>query len=238
MDPNSAVIEETTIVVAAKNLAQGTVIDRDAVETRQMPLKDVPQGSVGDPTEAFDKILVAPIKKGEPLLRAIFARNLGEAVPKGKMLVDVSIEGSAASLYVPCKVNVMWTSSPMPGEEAESEMLFSGVSVWGIGDRTIVSPDGAVVARRSSGRNQTVLLLVDLEQAQEIKAAMNSGGIWLALCNPSDIWLVPETNEPEAPQPDPEPVEEWEVLQINGGEEERLIWVKEGDFWRLREKPK
>jgi Flp pilus assembly protein CpaB len=236
------VVEEITIVVAARDLEQGTLLEDDAIEVRPVALSDVQPGSVRQREDAFQKVIARPLNKGEALLDGMFARNLSEAVPNGKMLVDVIVDGSTASLDVPCKVNVMWTSTPEPGNEAESKMLFNGISVWGIGDRTIVSPQGPKDrAVRPSSYNETVLLLVDLKQAQRIKVALTSGSIWLPLCNPSDTWTELESPAPppaeEKAQIEPEPLESREVLQKNGEEEERFIWVKEGSVWRLRERP-
>ncbi len=187
------VSEETTIVVAAQDLPKSTILDRDMVETKKVLLKDVPQGSVGDSEQAVGKVLAKPIKKGEAFLQTMFAQKLSEALPSGKMLLPVSVHGSTASLELGCTVNVIWTPDPRRGQEAESAMLMSGISVWGIGDRTIVSPDGET--GRSSRNDNTVLLLLDEDQTQVITAATQSGFITLPMCNPDDIWAGQDASE-------------------------------------------
>jgi len=225
--PEAAVIEETTIVVAAQDLPRGTFLSRRMVETRQIQLKDMPEGSVGDPEQAVRRVLAKPIKKGDLLLTTMFAQNFGEGLPEGMVSVEVSVDGSCASLYLACKINVIWTPSARSGQDAKSTRMFTGVSVWGIGDRTIVSPDGADgQAGRSSRRDKTVMLLLDMDQAERIIAATQRGTISLVLCHPEATWTVPEPSM--APESSPTPAEEWEVWVG----EKRIRYRKEGGVWR------
>ncbi len=94
---------------------------------------------------------------------------------------------------------------------------------------------------RSSSRDKTVMLLLDMDQTQRITVATQSGFISLPLCNPEDTWAAVDVSEPEpapeGPQTDSEPSEEWEVWTINGEESERSTFVKEGEVWRPRESP-
>ncbi len=202
------VSEEATIVVAAQDLLKGTILDRDMIETKQVLLTDVPDGSIRDPEQATERLLAKPIKKGEPLLTAMFAQELFEALPKGRVLMGVPVARSSASLSLGCKVNVMWTSNPRSGDEAESKALMGGISVWGIGDRTIVAPNGAERQAGSSGRDSKVTLLLDLNQARQIGVAMQSGTIWLTPRSQEDTWTapvtVPATPEPSTPPKKPD----------------------------------
>ena len=235
----SAENEETTIVVAAKDIAQGTVIERDALETRQIPIKDMPNRGVRDSEDAFLRVLAKPIKKGEYLLETMLAENMTEAVPSGKMVLDVPIRAPSASLHLNCKVNVFCSSSARSGKPVDSPPLLTGVSVWGIGGWTVLSPDNKdTPGLRSSGRDQTVMLLLDMGQARKLTTAMLTGSVTLALCNRNDTWTLPEAAQPVPPseKPQREPNEEWEVLEINGENNRSVIWVKEDGVWRLRKK--
>jgi Flp pilus assembly protein CpaB len=211
----------TTIVVAAQDLPKGTILSRRMVETQQIQPRDMPEGSVGDLQQAVRRVLAKPIKKGEPLLTVMFAQELIEALPKGKVLMGVPVDRSSASLSLGCKVNVMWTSKPKSGNKAESKALMGGISVWGIGDRTIVAPDGAERQAGSSGRDPKVTLLLDLNQAQQIGVAMQSGTIWLTPRSQEDTWTapvtVPATPEPSTPQePSPKKPDRYQVHYWSG----------------------
>lgn len=55
------------VVVAARDLAPGTVVAASEVMLRELPPQDVPDGAARSPAAVLGRTLAAPVRRGEPL---------------------------------------------------------------------------------------------------------------------------------------------------------------------------
>ena len=55
------------VVVAARDLAPGTVVDSSGVTVRELPPQVVPDGAARSPAVVVGRTLAAPVRRGEPL---------------------------------------------------------------------------------------------------------------------------------------------------------------------------
>lgn len=229
----------TTIVVAARALAAGTIIDGDAVATRQAKIQDAPEGSVRDPVQAVGKVISTAMVKGQAFLTTNFASegsglHLAAALPKGMRAVAISLTSSAALrglLYPGCLVDVLWTPNARRNERQVSELLLERVSVLGIENQTIVSSRDPSDAKPRSSRSQMVTLMLNLGQAKRLQAAVGQGSISLVLRHPLDNADAVAIEVPDE-QPD---ADTFITEVINGKRRAGVTYIRGKDGWRRQQ---
>ncbi len=231
----------TSIVVAARELAVGTIIDVDAVATQQLKVQDVPEGSLRDPVQAVGKVISTAMVKGQAVLATNFAiegsgLHLAAALPKGMRAVAISLTSASALhglLYPGCIVDVLWTPSARRNERPVSELLLERVNVLGIEDQTIVSSRDQKDAKHRSGRSRMVTLMLSIGQAKQLHAAAGQGSISLVLRHPLDsaeavaIGVLDDEPEPDAHTFDTE--------VINGTSRVGVTYVDGRNGWRRQQ---
>ncbi len=237
---------ETTIVVAARNLPPGTIIEGDTLATKQITLADAPEGFIADPVLAVGKVLNVAMVEGQAFLASGFASegsglHLAAALPPGMRAVGVSLGGSSGLrglLYSGCNVDVLATTKGGRGSEPKTRVLLERVRVLGIENQTIVSPENTRgSSSRSSRRSEMVLLMLDVFQARSLQSAVQSGTISLVLRHPLDEAVAPLEKQPEdepvaQQQPD---AEEYITEEINGGARETVIYIRRDGTWQRKE---
>lgn len=238
--PEDQVVRMTSIVVAARELAAGTIIDGDAVATQELKVQDAPEGSVRDPVQAVGKVITTAMVKGQAFLRANFASEgsglrLAAALPKGMRAVAVSLNASSALrglLYPGCLVDVLWTAKSRRNERAETKVLLERVNILGIEDQTIVSSREEHAAPSKYGGSQMVTLMLNVEQAKTLQAAIGQGSISLALRHPLDNTeaVVIEALD-EQPEPGPD-ADTFITEVINGKSRVGVTYIKGEKGWR------
>ncbi len=234
--PEDQVVRMTTIVVAARELAAGTIIDGDAVATQELKVQDAPEGSVRDPVQVVGKVISTTMVKGQAFLTTNFAsegsgRRLAAALPKGMRAVAVSLNSSSALrglLYPGCLVDVLWTAKSRRNERQETKVLLERVNILGIEDQTIVSSRDENAPPAKYGRSQMVTLMLNVSQARELQAAIGQGSISLALRHPLDnteavVMEVPDEQVESDQEPD---AETFRIEVINGRNRAQVIYVK------------
>lgn len=232
----------TSIVVAASELAAGTIIDGDAVATQQLKVRDAPEGSMRDPVQAVGKVISTAMVKGQVFLTTNFASegsglHLAAALPAGMRAVAISLTSAAALrglLYPGCIVDVLWTPSARRNERLVSKLLLERVNVLGIEDRTIVSSRDHEDAKPRSGRSRMVTLMLNIGQAKQLHAAMGQGSISLVLRHPLDNTVVAVIEVPdEQAKPDPEPdADIFTTEVINGKSRMGVTYINGQNGWR------
>lgn len=241
--PEDQEVRMTTIVVAARELAAGTIIDGDAVATRELKITDMPEGSVRDPVHAVGKVITTAMVKGQAFLNANFASEgsglrLAAALPQGMRAVAISLPSSSALrglLYPGCLVDVLWTPNTRRNEKKITNMLLERVNVLGIEDQTIVSSRDQGDVKRRSGRSQMVTLMLNISQAKQLQAAVGQGAISLALRHPLDNTTTVAIEEPEE-ELEPEPDEDtFSTVVINGKSSVLVPYVKGQEGWRRKQ---
>ncbi len=241
------VARETTIVVAARDLPPGLLIENDAVVVEQILISGAPENFIADPVLAVGKVINAAMVKGQPILKDSFAEGSGlrlaASLPSGMRAVGVELGGSSGLrglLYAGCNVDVLATFKAERGKLPVTRTLLERVRVLGIEDQTIVSSEKSRGnANRSYRRNEMVVLMLDARQAKLLQSAAASGTISLAMRHPLDeaaeiIEEQPEEKPVVQQQPEPQ-AEEYVTEEINGGVRETVTYTKRGDTWQRKE---
>lgn len=238
---------ETTIVLAARDLPQGLLLESDALVVEQISISGAPENFIADPVLAVGKVLKTAMVKSQPVLTSSFAEGSGlrlaAALPPGMRAVGVSLGGSSGLqglLYAGCNVDVLATSKGGRGSAPKTRLLLERVRVLGIADQTIVSSEKSRGnSNRSYRRNEMVVLMLDAQQARILQSAAASGTLSLAMRHPLDESAATIEEQPEEKpvvQQQPEPqAEEYITEEINGGARETVIYIKRGDTWQRKE---
>ncbi len=237
---------ETTIVVAARDLPQGLLLESDALAVEEILISGAPEHFIADPVLAVGKVLNTAMVKGQPVLRNSFAEGSGlrlaAALPPGMRAVGVDLGGSSGLrglLYAGCNVDVLATSKGARGKIPVTRILLERVRVLGIADQTIVSSEkNKANSGRSYRRNEMVVLMLDSQQARVLQSAAASGAISLAMRHPLDESAATIEEQPEEKpvvqrQSEPQ-AEEYVTEEINGGVRETVTYIKQGDTWQRK----
>lgn len=67
LTPGRGPSTDNTVVVAARDLTPGTVLEASEVALRALPAQLVPDGTARTPTAVLGRTLAAPVRRGEPL---------------------------------------------------------------------------------------------------------------------------------------------------------------------------
>jgi pilus assembly protein CpaB len=67
LTPGRGPSTDDTVVVAARDLSPGTVLEASEVTLRALPAQAVPDGSARIPSAVLGRTLAAPVRRGEPL---------------------------------------------------------------------------------------------------------------------------------------------------------------------------
>ena len=80
------------VVVAARDLVPGTVLEASEVTMRGLPTSVVPDGAARTPTTVLGRTLAAPVRRGEPLTDVrLTGPDLARSVPAGPDTVSVPL---------------------------------------------------------------------------------------------------------------------------------------------------
>jgi len=179
-----------SIVVAARDLPAGSIIQREDVETVAWPGSAVPEGFSRQAGEVVGRGVIMEVKKNEPLLQSKLADKdagggLPITIPEGMRAVSVEVDkviGVAGFVLPGTRVDVLATV--MPGNNRTLTTT-----------RIILQNIRALAADQkyqedTEGKPQyvtVVTLLVTPQQAEAVTLASTEGKIQLALRNTLDL---------------------------------------------------
>ncbi len=178
-------------VVAAKDLAVGTMIGAADLKLIDYPAGDLPTGALADPTKAVGRGVVVAMKANEPLLESKLAEEKAGAglpamIPRNMRAVSVQVNEviSVAGFVIPgTRVDVLVTGSPdsrNPNNGAMTTTVLENVEVLAAGQQIQPNEEG------KPEKVPVITLLVSPEDAQRLTLASAEGKIQLALRNPLD----------------------------------------------------
>jgi Flp pilus assembly protein CpaB len=121
------------IVVAARDLAPGTIVGLSAVTLRELPQQVVPDGAAQSPAVVVGRMLAAPVRRGEPLTDVrLTGPELTRAVSPDPGTVSVPVRladpGVATVLQPGVTVDVVTISEP----QGEPVVLARGARVLAV----------------------------------------------------------------------------------------------------------
>jgi len=177
------------VVVAARDMQIGTLLQKKDLKVVNYPEKDVPKGALFALQAAENRVVMIPMNTNEPMLQGKLSdtttvEGVASTIEKGyrAMSVQVSDVNGVAGLIQPgSHVDVLFTR-PGSMAEATTSIILQNVRVISTG-RSIQA--GQAVDPRAP-KSPTVTLVLKPEEAQKLELAKNQGRIGLSLRNPLD----------------------------------------------------
>lgn len=178
-----------SVMVAARDLPAGHLLQPQDVRPIEWPAGATPQGFTLDPAEVVGRGLIEPVRANEALLASKIASpeagsGLGIAVPSGFRAVAVRVTevvGVAGWIHAGQRVDVTVTlDQAVQLEEPVTQIVLQDVTVLRIGHHTETND-------RNEAVNVTVVTLaVTPEEVEILTLSDTKGEIRLALRNPLD----------------------------------------------------
>ena len=188
------------VVVAAKDLPEGTALEASQMKMVLVPEKFVQPYAVRSPGEILHRVAVAPIAEGEQILSnklrsaeaaaAPKESTLSGIMPKGKRAVTIavdSITGVGGFVRPGDTVDILWTTQVPGASKQESELvtltLFQEVPVYAVG-REVVGRAGSKSQKSTSSEESpqyTVTLALTPQETSFLLFARDAGRIQLSL---------------------------------------------------------
>ncbi len=195
--PPEPVDPDVPVLTAAGDLEARHVLEAGDIAVATMPASVAPEGALAEPVQAIGKVLLVPVKRGQGLVARCFAEegsgvHLASTLLEGKRAVNIQLSdpmGMEALLDPGCIVDVLATMKAHDEVDDRdmpiSVTLLEGIRVLAVGPRTIFSTEQG---DDPSGRSErpTVTLLVEPEEAEMLKLAMEEGSVSLSMRNPMD----------------------------------------------------
>jgi pilus assembly protein CpaB len=175
----------TTLVVAAKTLAPGTVLAATDVKTIPWPSQPLPKGAYGDPKDVVGNTVFDTMAEDEPVLATRLASPQsggGSGVPAGMRAVSVHVTDSSGVLGLlrngqKVDVQVVVGRGNIPSD-TEVRTALENLTVLSV----IPQPE-----QGSQGQNLPVVTLLATPGDADVLAIADSGArVRLSLRNPLD----------------------------------------------------
>jgi Flp pilus assembly protein CpaB len=172
---------ERDVLVAARALSVGDVVDRADLAVRRVHRSQTAPGVLTRPADATGHVVVVPVLRGGFVAAGnLVARHRGgldEVVPAGMRALRVVVTDSLQPTRG-ATVDVLATADPhgTAGDDAPARLAAAGVLVLGTDARDTTG------GGRSGASGVT--LLVDPDQAADLAAAQAQGVLTLALVPP------------------------------------------------------
>lgn len=179
---------EKNIVLAAKALPMGVVIDRESVKLGKVPEALFPAGGFSRVEDVLDRPVVSAIQPEEPVVEARLALRgsgigLGPLIPPGMRAIAVRVNdvvGVAGFILPGMRVDVLVTGHSTNANDTVTRTALQNIAVLSAGQT--IQNDGhsqSIVA-------PVVTLLVSPQEAEALTLANTEGHIQLALRNSTD----------------------------------------------------
>jgi pilus assembly protein CpaB len=132
---------EKPIVVAAKPLPMGAVIDRESVKLRKTPESLFPVGAYSRIEDVLERPVISAIQADEPVVEARLAAKgsglgLAPLIPPGMRAISVRVNdvvGVAGFILPGMRVDVLVTGRPPNQNETVTRTVLQNVAVLSVG---------------------------------------------------------------------------------------------------------
>ena len=172
------------VVVAGQDIPEGSVIDRIALRTVQLPVQMIPVGAFSSTDSVHGRVTRVSVFNGEPIVPGRLAPvgtgpGLELKIPPGQRAMAVRINdvaGISGLLQPNSRVDVLVTLPDGQNSNKQVAKLFMS--------NMLVLSVGTEIQRDQSGKSinaTTVTLAVTPEEAERLAIAMNTGAIQLVL---------------------------------------------------------
>jgi pilus assembly protein CpaB len=182
-------------VVAAKDLAVGTVLTEADVRVIDWPGNAVPPGLISAPQEAIGRGVMTGMRLNEPFLESKLApRGTGGGLPilidEGRRALSIRVDDvvGVAGFVVPgTRVDIRLTMQTEASREPQTKAILQNIQALAAGQSVQVDVEG------KPQQVPVVTLLVTPEQAETLTLASSQGRIQMALRNQLDTLQIRTT---------------------------------------------
>lgn len=193
-----AQIETVDVLVAAREIPYGQVIEESHLKTVAWPANSVPDDIYTDKADIVGKIVNQATLPGDLMLNArvvdkLAGSRLSALIAPNKRAITVrvnDVNGVAGFLLPGNRVDVLATR--VRDRRASTRTLLQDIKVLAIDQKASQDKDEPVVVR-------AVTLEADLDEASKLTAATAEGKIQLVLRNPDDRAVIVEDIPVKAP---------------------------------------
>jgi pilus assembly protein CpaB len=168
------------VVLAVRELARGTVLDRSSVLQATMPRRFLPPGALRSVEQAWGRLLSADVASGEVLTTTRLAPPGGPVAS----LVPTGLRAVSVTAAIP-------PSAVVPGDRVDVLVTFaSGAASGGPHAETVASETEVLLVVEGADfeepvESATVVLLVTPETAERLAYARALGDLSVAIAPPS-----------------------------------------------------
>src|SRR4051812_5494456 len=216
----SSRIATRSLVVAARNLAEGSSIDRSSLSVREWPVATVPAGAFASADSLIGRVTRVAVFEGEPFVPGRLAPSgtgpgIEVKITPGKRAMGLRINdvaGVSGLIQPNSRVDVLVNIRSDGGRQV-SKLFMENMRVLSVGTRVERDAEGKAIEAT------TAALEVTPQEAERLAVAVNQGSIQLVLrgygdpdsvrtkgANSSDV-LSQLGNAPErSPEPSARPV--------------------------------
>lgn len=180
----SSRIATRPLVVAAKNLAEGTAIDRSSLSVREWPVATVPAGAYASADSLIGRVTRVAVFEGEPMVPGRLAPagtgpGIEVKITPGKRAMALRINdvaGVSGLIQPNSRVDVLVNIRSEGGAGRQVSKLFmENMRVLSVGTTLERDAEGKAIEAASAA------LEVTPEEAERLAVAVNQGSIQLVL---------------------------------------------------------
>ena len=176
-------VTSQTVVVAAKDIPEGTIIDRIALKTVLVPMPMVPVGAYSSLDSVAGRVARVAVFTGETIVPGRLAPvgtggGLELKIPPGQRAMAVRINdvaGISGLLQPNSRVDVLVTIQDPNSPKQVAKLFMSNMLVLSVGTEIQRDAQGKAI------NATTVTLAVTPTEAEQLAIAMNTGAIQLVL---------------------------------------------------------
>jgi len=177
------------VVIAARDLAVGTLIGEEDVRVVEWPGNALPAGYATGVPDVVGRGVMTDVRMNEPLLETRLADRAGGGgmpilIPEGMRAVAVRVDEivAVAGFVTPgTRADVLLTITPTGGGDAITKTVLQNVTVLAAGQQVTRDPEGRPITVGS------LTVLVTPEDGEKLIHASAQGRIQLALRNMMDV---------------------------------------------------
>lgn len=204
---------QTAVLVAKRDIPQGSVIEPEMFESSIVPNKFVQPQAVTSLDRISGMVSVAPISKGEQISLSKLinekkaSRNLAGVTPSGKRAISIVVDNiaSLSGMVNPGDYVDVLAIIPMPIQGQDGQVtnqtavipLFQNILVLAVGQNTggLVSSSGrytkADPSPSSSGGNILITLALGPQESNLVAFVQEQGKMRLVMRSPADAKIEP-----------------------------------------------
>ncbi|MFA5157441.1 MAG: Flp pilus assembly protein CpaB [Candidatus Omnitrophota bacterium] len=201
--------EQVPILIAAKDIPKGAVIDKESVGVAIAPIQHVQPQAATSLDRVAGMIAVVPLSKGEQITlnklmsskEAVGTGSLAMTTPIGKRAVTISVDNISAvggmilpGDYIDVSVMISVPVTNPDGKQVSQQAvvpLFQNILVLAVGQELAAMPEVAAegrYAKKGSKRefSPAITLALSPQEANVLAFVQEQGKIRLSLRSPSD----------------------------------------------------